>query len=356
MNLSSQSCGSKRTRDRFQPIAIDLFSGSGGLSLGLKKAGFKVLAGVELDSLSAESYKRNHKRVHLWDEDIRGINVEAVKAKLGIKPGELDLLAGCPPCQGFSTIRTRKKSVAASDPRNALIGEFFRFVEGLLPKAIMIENVPGLAGYEGFTEGVEKIKELGYSCNYEIFDAADYGVPQRRRRLVLVGSRSGIIPLAKATGKMRHVRDAIDSLPDVGKSGDPLHDVVELRSERTAAMIKLVPKDGGDRSELPNKYQLECHKTCSGFRDVYGRMAWDEVSPTITSGCTNPSKGRFIHPEQDRAITPREAALLQGFPPKYFFSLRRGKGGVARLIGNAFPPEFARRFAAEIHKALRIEA
>jgi len=135
---------SKQTRDRFEPIAIDLFSGSGGLTVGLKKAGFKVVAGVELDSLSAETYRKNHRDVHLWEEDIRGINLESVKTRLGIKPGELHLLAGCPPCQGFSTIRTRKKGVAVEDPRNALVGEFIRFVAGLLPKAIMVENVPGL--------------------------------------------------------------------------------------------------------------------------------------------------------------------------------------------------------------------
>jgi DNA (cytosine-5)-methyltransferase 1 len=346
----------KETRDRFQPIAIDLFSGSGGLTLGLKKAGFKVVAGVELDSLSAESYRKNHRGVYLWEEDIRGIDLETVKTRLGIEKGELHLLAGCPPCQGFSTIRTRKKSVAVKDPRNALIGEFIRFVAGLLPKAIMLENVPGLASYDGFAEVVAKFKTLGYSCEYEVFDAADYGIPQRRKRLVLVGSREGPIPLAKVTGTMRHVRDAIGSLPAAGKSGDDLHDVVERRSEKVAALIKLVPKDGGNRSNLPAEYQLACHKACPGFRDVYGRMAWDGVSPTITSGCTNPSKGRFIHPEQDRAITPREAALLQGFPPGYFFSMKRGKDGAARLIGNAFPPEFARRFAAEIYAVLRAEA
>jgi DNA (cytosine-5)-methyltransferase 1 len=356
MKRSYQSRGSILTRDRFKPIAIDLFSGSGGLTLGLKKAGFKVVAGVELDSLSAESYRKNHREVYLWEEDIRGIDLEAVKTTLGIKPGDLHLLAGCPPCQGFSTIRTRKKSVAVKDPRNALVGEFIRFVVGLLPKTVMLENVPGLASYDGFTEVVAKLKALGYSCQYGVFDAADYEVPQRRKRLVLVGSRKGPIPLAKASGTIRHVRDAIDSLPAAGKSGDALHDVVERRSEKVAAIIKLVPKDGGNRSNLPTEYQLECHKACPGFRDVYGRMAWDEVSPTITSGCTNPSKGRFIHPEQNRAITPREAALLQGFPPKYFFSIRRGKDGAARLIGNAFPPEFARRFAAEIYEVLRVEA
>jgi DNA (cytosine-5)-methyltransferase 1 len=356
MKRSYQSRGTKQASDRFRPIAIDLFSGSGGLTLGLKKAGFKVIAGVELDSLSVESYRKNHRDVYLWEEDIRGIDLEVFKAKLGIQVGELHLLAGCPPCQGFSTIRTHKKGTAVQDPRNGLVAEFIRFVAGLLPKAIMLENVPGLASYDGFTEVVARLKALGYSCEYEVFDAASYGIPQRRKRLVLVGSRHGLIPLAKATKTVRHVRDAINSLPAAGRSGDVLHDVAERRSKRIAALIGLVPKDGGSRSTLPASYQLACHKACPGFRDVYGRMAWDEVSPTITSGCTNPSKGRFIHPEQNRAITPREAALLQGFPPKYFFSMKCGKDGAARLIGNAFPPEFARRFAAEIYKVLRVEA
>jgi DNA (cytosine-5)-methyltransferase 1 len=352
MKRNRRSRGGMQARDRFRPTAIDLFSGSGGLTLGLKKAGFKVIAGVELDSLSAESYRKNHCGVRLWEEDIRGIDLAAVMDELGIEQGELDLLAGCPPCQGFSTIRTHRKSVAVEDPRNALVAEFIRFAVGIKPKTIMLENVPGLVSYGGFTEVVAKLKDIGYSCDYKVFDAADYGVPQRRKRLVLVGSLKGAIRLAKASTKTLCVRDAIASLPAAAQSGDALHDVIERRSERVAAIIKLVPKNGGDRSMLPAKYQLECHKACPGFRDVYGSMAWDEVAPTITSGCTNPSKGRFLHPEQDRAITPREAALLQGFPRKYFFSIQRGKDGAARLIGNAFPPEFARRFAAEIYKVL----
>jgi DNA (cytosine-5)-methyltransferase 1 len=345
----------RRRRDRFRPIAIDLFSGSGGLTLGLKKAGFKVIAGVELDPLSAESFRKNHRKTHLWEEDIRGMNLESVKKTLGIKPGDLHLLAGCPPCQGFSTIRTRKKSVAADDPRNALVAEFIRFVEGLLPKAIMLENVPGLGSYHGFKKVLAKLERLEYSCTCDVFDASNYGVPQRRKRLVLIGSRHGAIPLARGSGNSPTVKSAIKGLPIPGNSGDALHDVVEKRSDRVAAIIRFVPKNGGNRDGLPAKYKLKCHEECGGFRDVYGRMAWDQVSPTITSGCTNPSKGRFLHPEQDRAITPREAALLQGFPPSYFFSLKQGKEGAARLIGNAFPPEFARRFASEIYKVLRLE-
>src|ERR1700677_3535673 len=141
MKRNRRSRGGMQARDRFRPTAIDLFSGSGGLTLGLKKAGFKVIAGVEIDSLSAESYRKNHCGVRLWEEDIRGIDLAAVMDELGIEQGELDLLGGCPPCQGFSTIRTHRKSVAVEDPRNALVAEFIRFAVGIKPKTIMLENV-----------------------------------------------------------------------------------------------------------------------------------------------------------------------------------------------------------------------
>lgn len=356
MAPSSDPRKEKHPRNRFEPIAIDLFSGSGGLTLGLKKAGFRVVAAVEMDSLSAESYRRNHHDVRLWEQDIREIDLDSVREQLGMRAGQLDLLAACPPCQGFSTIRTRKKSVSVKDPRNGLVSEFIRFVAELLPRAVMLENVPGLASYDGFAEVVSKVAALGYSCEYGVFDAANYGVPQRRRRLVLIGSRGGAIPMATAVREKLHVRDVLNCLSASGESGDVLHDIIERRSAKVFAIIKRIPRDGGSRRDIPSSYQLKCHKICDGFRDVYGRMAWDKVAPTITSGCINPSKGRFLHPDQDRAITPREAALLQGFPPTYFFSLKQGKYGAARQIGNAFPPEFARRFAEEIYKSLRNEA
>ncbi len=338
---------------RKRPKAMDLFSGSGGLSLGLKMAGFNVVGGIEVDSLSAESYKMNHPEVRLWEQDIRTISLPAVMEELKLQPGQLDLLAGCPPCQGFSTIRTRKKLVAAEDPRNALVGQFIRFVESLVPKSIMLENVPGLASYRGFSRVRNRLEVLGYKCKYGIFDAADFGVPQRRKRLVLVASRGRPIPMAEKQKRGEHVvKTTLNRLAPVGESGDELHDFTEKRSDRIASMIRLIPKDGGSRSDLPLEYRLGCHKRCTGFKDVYGRMAWNDVAPTITSGCTNPSKGRFLHPEENRAITLREAAMLQGFPPRYFFSLRKGKDGAARMIGNAFPPEFARRFAVEIFDAL----
>lgn len=328
--------------------ALDLFSGCGGLSAGMELAGFDIVGGVEIDALSAETYELNHPHTRLWVIDIRELDPTRVMADLELKEGELDLLAGCPPCQGFSTIRTRRRTTAAEDPRNALIADFLRFARFMRPRAIMLENVPGLASFEGFKEVQRLLTEAGFECRCDVFDASDYGVPQRRKRFVLIGSRSGEIPFARPAKQMKTVRDAIGALAEVGRSGDPLHDVPEKRSERVSEMISRIPRDGGSRADLPGRFQLRCHRNCEGFRDVYGRMAWDQVAPTITAGCINPSKGRFLHPEQDRAITPREAALLQSFPPSYQFSLRQGKYGAARLIGNAFPPEFARRHARQV--------
>ena len=148
------------------------------------------------------------------------------------------------------------------------------------------------------------------------------------------------------------VNDAIGAVPVPGKSGDKLHDLPERRSERIKALIRDIPKDGGSRKDLPFAKQLKCHQRNDGFSDVYGRMSWGAPSPTITSGCSNPSKGRFIHPEQDRAITLREAALLQSFPTTYRFDVTLGKEGAALMIGNALPPEFIRRHAQEIKKTL----
>jgi DNA (cytosine-5)-methyltransferase 1 len=333
--------------------AMDLFSGCGGLTLGLKQAGFRVIAAVEIDKLAANTYSRNHPSVSVWNKDVRGMRVKEMMRSLRIRPGQLDLLAGCPPCQGFSSIRTRNQKTT-TDKRNSLIFEFLRFVRALRPKAIMMENVPGLAGYYRFEEFTDKLRAEGYEVESRILNAADYGVPQRRLRLILLGSRSGRIDFAAPNANRRTVQDAIRSMPVAGKSGDPLHDLKEKRSERILKRIKKIPKNGGSRSALGMGGQLKCHIACEGFRDVYGRMGWKDVAPTITSGCTNPSKGRFLHPTRDRAITLREAALLQGFPRNYFFPSDRGKEAVAEMIGNALPPEFIRRHARRIRSQLAV--
>lgn len=336
--------------------AIDLFCGAGGLTEGLKKAGFCVLAGVENNPIAAETYKLNNRIAKIYKEDICKLSPEQMMEDLGLHRGDLDLLAGCPPCQGFSSHRTRNKASSIGDARNDLVFEFIRYVEVLLPKTVMMENVPALAKDWRVNELRTRLILLGYQIDEtfaQIKDAADFGVPQRRKRLLIKASRFGIISNAPTVEKRKTVKEAINYLLPVGSSGDPLHDISEVRSPKIQQLIAMVPKNGGSRADLPKEYWLKCHlKYPNGYRDVYGRMAWDKVSPTITGGCTNPSKGRFIHPDQNRAITLREAALLQTFPPQYKFSKSGGKDAIALMIGNALPPKFIKLHAVQYKKHL----
>ncbi|HQU99453.1 MAG TPA: DNA cytosine methyltransferase [Nitrosomonas sp.] len=336
--------------------AIDLFCGAGGLTCGLKQAGFDVLAGIEMQEIAAETYYKNHKNTLLLQDDICNISPNEVMRMLRLRPKELALLAGCPPCQGFSSLRTRNKNLSVDDQRNELIFEFIRWVKVFLPMCIMLENVPSLAKDSRMQIAVSQLRDLGYVIdNYSVRveDIADYGIPQRRNRMILLASLYGTITPPDISIVKATVKEAIAGLPKAGMSGDPLHDYPEERSEKIKKLISLIPKNGGSRSDLPEEYWLECHKRYpSGFKDVYGRMRWDDVAPTITGGCHNPSKGRFLHPEEDRAITLREAALLQSFPQDYFFSLRRGKDSVALMIGNALPPKFIRLQGEAIMKHL----
>lgn len=323
------------------------------MTLGLKKARFNVLGAVDIDALAVETYRLNHSDVYVWEKNIQDLSVQEVKRQLKLKKYQLDLLAGCPPCQGFSSIRTLNRGQAAQDPRNDLIFEFLRFVKGLRPRSVMMENVPGLMGDKRLTILCSELEALGYTTRVEILDAAAYGVPQRRRRLILIGALKGTILPAKFARKQKTVRDAIHFLPIPAQSKDPCHNLPEHRSAKIKSLIKQIPKNGGSRGALGKRSQLKCHKKCNGFKDIYGRMAWDKVAPTITGGCINPSKGRFLHPKQNRAITLREAALLQSFPASYEFSLRKGKYHAAQMIGNALPPEFIKRHALIISKHLR---
>lgn len=336
-------------------LAVDLFAGAGGLTLGLKQAGFFVVGAVEIDPVARETYKMNHPEIeHLW-EDIKSVTGQGVLEKLGLVKGELDLLAGCPPCQGFSMMRTRNLKTAVKDSRNDLIFDYLRLVRDLEPRAVMLENVPGLLKDKRMRHVLSALKKWGYYAEPDaakILDAADFGVPQRRKRLILMTTKSGCITFPNKTERTNTVIRAIGSTRRPGRGDDPLHDYAEKRTPRVRTLIENVPKNGGSRADLPREFWLECHKKFGGFSDVYGRMAWREVSPTITSGCLNPSKGRFIHPEQNRAITLREAALLQGFPSDYQFSLRKGREFGAVMIGNALPPEFVRRHATSIRNHL----
>lgn len=333
--------------------AIDLFSGCGGLTQGLKEAGFDVLAAVEINAKARETYQLNHSEVKFIGADIREVTIGQALTACAIKKGQLDLLAGCPPCQGFSSLRSHNGKVAIPDPRNDLIDEFARLALGLRPKMIMMENVPALARYDKFKHFVNQLRADGYEVRVEVLDVSTFGVPQRRKRLILSASRLGAPCLATPTPQRRTVRDAIGELEKAGPGGDPCHDSTSLRrSPRIQALIEAIPKDGGSRSSLPQRLKLDCHKRTSGFNDVYGRMKWDDVAPTITSGCYNPSKGRFLHPSENRPITLREAALLQGFPRGYKFKVEHGKEAVALMIGNALPPPFIAAHAKAMAKGL----
>ena len=333
--------------------AIDLFCGCGGLSLGLRRGGFRILAAIDNCELSVSTYRMNHRRTHVVNQDVQLIDPRVLMRDLGLESGTLDLMAGCPPCQGFSTLRTLNGARAVDEPMNALVYEFVRFVRVFMPRTLMMENVPALLKDPRLEDVISQLSGLGYTCAADWFNANRYGVPQRRWRMILFGSRGDCPPFPPPIRARRTVAQAIRSLHVPERSNDPMHNYKVTRADHVMSLIRQIPKDGGSRTDLPNSVQLECHREFDGFNDVYGRMAWREPAPTITGGCINPSKGRYVHPDQDRAITLREAALLQGFPSAYAFDMSRGRYPVAGMIGNAFPPKYAEHHGRALYRHLR---
>lgn len=329
-------------------IAIDLFSGCGGLTQGLKDAGFNVVAGAEIRPYARKTYETNNKGIIAF-ADVRDIRCASLLKKIGLEKGELDLLAACPPCQGFSSIRTRNGEIA-DDPRNELIFEVSRLVKGLMPKCVLIENVPRLLNDIRLCDFKSRLAKLGYRFSDGVLDAQNFGVPQRRKRMILIASRADYgspFGLPVASKQIVSVKSILEELPDPNEDcAPPLHKIRQRLSPLVQMRINHIRKN---RTELPEHLVLDCHKESDGgFRDVYGRMDYDSVAPTITQGCTNPSKGRFVHPIQNRGITLYEAMLLQGFPPNYKFDPSLGIGKIASMIGEAFPPPMAKAQAIHI--------
>ncbi len=337
---------------RKKPVAVDLFCGAGGLSEGLRQAGFDVIGAVEVDAFACRTYGLNHGGAKLWEIDIRRLSGAAMMQTLSLRRGDLDLLAACPPCQGFSTMRTKNGTRRNRDSRNDLIFDVLRLVRSMRPKCVMLENVPGLAENRRYVAFCEGLESQGYRVTSGVLNTVDFGVPQRRRRLVVLASRLGEPAFAPKAAVSCTVRDYIGDLIPPKRSRDPLHNYSIERSKKVTEIIKGIPRNGGSRMALGQRQQLPCHQRLRGFWDVYGRMAWDKAAPTITGGCINPSKGRFLHPHANRAITLREAALLQTFPKKYRFPLDKGRYQVALLIGNALPPEFIRRHAMALKQTV----
>lgn len=346
--------------------AVDLFSGGGGLTVGLKKAGFRVVGAVEIDTVAYTTYKTNHPDVQAFKQDIRFVKGEEI---LNLAPsGSVDLIAGCPPCQGFSSLTAKYRK---EDPRNSLIKEMTRLIREVRPKAVMVENVPGLArkGYSLLQEFLDELKSLGYQSSWKVLQVADYGVPQSRRRFVLLAGFHFEIKIPSPThareGKnglipWRTVQDAIKSMPEpitlneAIKRGDPRRfnwHVIRNMTRINRLRLENV-KPGDSRSKLPEDLRPDCHKGKEeGFSNVYGRLAWDKPSVTITGGCTTLSKGRFGHPDKNRTISVREAALLQTFPPEYFFDTPY-MDHACDIVGNALPCDFAEKLASVVYDAL----
>jgi DNA (cytosine-5)-methyltransferase 1 len=322
---------------------FDFFSGCGGTSCGFSQAGMDVAMGLDIDPDSADSFQANFPRATFLLGDIREMDVEVLAPIIGKRKTPL-LFCGCAPCQPFSK---QNRNQSNKDPRRDLLSEFSRFVARWLPEYVFVENVPGLQKIKGkggpFHKFNRLLSDLGYSLASDVVPAMAFGVPQTRKRLVLLARRDGAISLPPSShgsiGKpYATVRDAIGHLPPISAGAthpnDPHHQAAEL-SELNLLRIAHTP-EGGGREAWPEELKLECHKSHEGHSDVYGRLAWDKMASGLTTRCISYSNGRFGHPEQDRALSIRETALIQTFPGDYRFS--GNLASRARQIGNAVPP------------------
>lgn len=325
---------------------VDLFCGVGSLSHGLKRAGFNILAGYDIDARCKHAFeKNNHARflVH----DVANLTAREISAHF---TGEgSSVLAGCAPCQPFSTYRYRYRD---EDPKWSLVGEFGRLAAEIQADFVTMENVPSLVNYrEGkiFNELYETLEKAGYFIEWSMVKCEQFGVPQRRRRLVLIAAKSARPESLKPQGEaVPTVRQAIGHLRPIaaGRSDpdDPLHVSASLMNINLARIRE--SKQGGTWRDWPVEMRAKCHRRKSGmtYAGVYGRMSWDEPSPTMTTQCFSFGSGRFGHPDQDRAISLREAALLQSFPKNYEFlpgGERPSLAELGRWIGNAVPVRLA---------------
>lgn len=356
---------------------VDLFSGAGGTALGFKQAGFQIIAAIEIDPWAAKTYETNI-GIEPLKSDIRDITPDEFRESLRLRQGELDVLVGCPPCQGFTRMRNED---GKDDPRNDLVKVYGEFVRSLYPKFVVFENVPGLIrtrhGKVYHESLMQQLEKMEYSVRTFLVDAADFGVPQRRKRVIIL-ARRGKKPLPDLLSARTHgspgspevqagllkrwltVRDAIAKYPALKAgeafegevNGAPLANHVARRiGERVMNFIVQVPHDGGSRTDVDEGLWLTCHREHKGHKDVYGRLRWDKPANVITSGCTNVSKGRFVHPEQNRGLTPREAAALQGFPDDFVFL--GGMDAISGQVGNAVPPPLAKAIAQVLLPHLR---
>jgi len=338
---------------------VDLFCGVGGLTHGFVKENFKVDAGIDFDSSCKFAFEENNNS-NFYSEDVTILTGKELNEKY--ISNRKKILVGCAPCQPFSLYKNKtiNKQDKPEDTKWKLLYSFADLIDQVQPEIVSMENVPQLLKFnEGkiFKEFVERLENNNYTVTYYIVNAQEYGVPQRRKRLVLFGSKHGEIKLIEKTTPKQYktVKDAIGHLPAVEDGiphpDDSLHLARKLSDLNKKRIKSSTP--GGFWRDWDEDLKLECHKKDSGkaFGSVYGRMKWDDVAPTMTTCCTGLGNGRFGHPDQHRAITLREAALLQSFPEDYKFIDPLNKlpsQTIARQIGNAVPVDLGVAIAKSI--------
>ena len=321
-------------------IAIDICCGAGGLTKGLSKSGINVIKGVDTDNSASDTYEKNNTGSIFINCDITKISIKKIISSIDRTKNQL-MLAGGIPCQPFSAHNKHSKY----DRRKSLIQVFANFVIEVLPEYILIENVPGFKNDDNVHRKLflKVLKNNNYYYDEGILNAADYGVPQTRKRYVLLASKLGFIKLPdKKYGTnskpYKTVRNSIMKYRSlkVNSTSNRVknHDSPNL-AKINILRLKYIPKNGGNRLSLPKKLQLKCHIEHNTHMDVYGRMYWDRPAPTLTCKCVSISNGRFIHPSQNRGISIREAATLQTFPTNYIFY--GSKTTITKHVGNAVP-------------------
>jgi DNA (cytosine-5)-methyltransferase 1 len=335
---------------------VDFFSGCGGTSLGMRKAGLNVRLGIDFDSQAAATYKANFKKAAFICADIRELGVDALAGLVKKRRKEPVVFGACAPCQPFSK---QNRAAKGSDGRRDLLREFHRFVRAYRPEYLFIENVPGLQSVSDseapFSEFLSLLSELKYWHCHRVIMAYHYGVPQRRRRLVLIASRLGPISFPEPTHgpgtkkpNLPTVWERISHLPPIaaGQSHPKIanHQAASL-SPKNLERIAATPQGGG-RNDWPKRLRLDCHKDFLGHTDVYGRLSKDQPAAALTTKCISLSNGRFGHPVQNRAISIREAACIQTFPMTFKF--HGSQNAMAGQIGNAVPVEMAQVFGKAI--------
>lgn len=338
--------------------AVDFFCGSGGMSYGLQKAGIEIISGIDINPDCRETYEKNINSVFL-QKDVKLTNPEDLTNELGIQKNDDSLIfIGCSPCQFWSRINTiRTKSECTKD----LLLDFWKYVDYFKPGYILVENVPGIKNNpenEIISEFTRYLEKNNYKFDHNILDANSFGVPQHRKRYVLIASRINdeiALPIGKPGVELtlRAFIGEHNGFPKI-RAGQIdktnfIHTAADL-SDKNKKRIGLTRKDGGDRSAWKDIPELQIPAYINKdnqFKDVYGRMFWDKVAPTITTRFNSFSSGRFGHPEENRAISLREGATLQTFPKDYVF-YGPNQSAITRLIGNAVPPEFAKHLGISL--------